>query len=60
MVPLAVVVLVVLLATSSTVGTIAFLVIVVACFSGLVGVRVQYLKNHPPDPELVHKPFWKF
>mgnify|MGYP001351685620 CR=1 FL=1 len=59
-VPLAVAVVVVLFAISTTVATIAVVVIVVICLAGLAKLRVQYLKNHPPDPGLVRKPFWKF
>jgi hypothetical protein len=59
-VPLVVAGLVVLFAISSTVATIGLLVILVICLAGLVAMRAQYLKNHPPDPELVRKPFWKF
>lgn len=59
-VPLVVAVVVVLFAISSTVAMIAVAVILVICLVGLARMRVQYLKNHPPDPELVRKPFWKF
>jgi hypothetical protein len=43
--------------TGSTVGT-GLLVVVVA--GGLIRLRLRDLKMHPPDPELVRKPFWKF
>lgn len=58
-VPLVVAVVVVLFAISNTVATIVIGVILVICLVGLAAMRVQYLKDHPPDPELVHKPFWK-
>jgi hypothetical protein len=29
------------------------------CVVSLVVARLRYLKAHPPNPELVHKPFWK-
>lgn len=60
MVPLVLVVGLVLFAISSTVATIAALLILVVCLVGLAAMRVEYLKNHPPDPELERKPFWKF
>jgi hypothetical protein len=59
-VPLVVVVVVVLLATSTTVATIALVVVLVMCLVGLAKMRLQYLKDPPPDAELVRKPFWKF
>ncbi len=59
-VPLVVAVVVVLFAISTTVATIALVLTLVICLVGLAAMRVQYLKNHPPDPELVRKPFWKF
>jgi ABC-type sugar transport system permease subunit len=59
-VPLVVVAVVVLFATSTTVATIALVVFVVVCLLGLARMRVQYLKDPPPDPELVRKPFWRF
>lgn len=59
LVPLVVAVVVVLFAISNTVATIVIGVILVICLVGLAAMRVQYLKDHPPDPELVHKPFWK-
>ncbi|HUE27969.1 MAG TPA: hypothetical protein VMP89_14435 [Solirubrobacteraceae bacterium] len=60
LVPLVVVVGLVLFAISTTVAAIAGVLILVICLVGLVRLRVQYLKNHPQDPELVSKPFWKF
>ena len=27
---------------------------------GPIRLRLQYLKKNPPDPELTHKPFWRF
>ena len=59
-VPLALALAVVLAAASTTLAVIALVVVLVICLLGLAAMRVQYLKNHPPDPELVHKPFWKF
>lgn len=34
--------------------------LVVVCFVGLPAVRKLYLAHHPPEPELVTKPFWQF
>jgi hypothetical protein len=59
-VPLALAAAVVLAVISTTVAVIALVVILLICLGGLAAMRVQYLKNQPPDPELVHKPFWKF
>ena len=59
LVPLVVAVVVVLFAISGTVATIVIGVILAVCLVCLGAMRVQYLKDHPPDPELVHKPFWK-
>jgi 1-acyl-sn-glycerol-3-phosphate acyltransferase len=59
LVPLAVALVAVLFAISPTVAAIAGVLILVICLVSLVRLRVQYLENHPPDPELVHKPFWK-
>jgi hypothetical protein len=59
-VPLVVAVMVVLFAISSVVATIALVLIFLGCLVCLAAIRVQYLKNHPPDTELVRKPFWKF
>lgn len=33
---------------------------VALCLVGLAALRARHLKTHPPDPELVHKPFWRF
>jgi hypothetical protein len=41
-------------------GEIALLAVSVIVLAGLAAVRLRYLKDHPPDPELVSKPFWKF
>jgi ABC-type sugar transport system permease subunit len=60
LVPLVVAVVAVRFAISTTVAAIAGVLILVICLVGLVRLRVQYLKNHPLDPELVRKPFWKF
>ena len=51
--------LAVALVLAITVGTIALVVIFVIFFVGIAALRVQHLKKHPPDPELVNKPFWK-
>jgi hypothetical protein len=59
-VPLVLAVVVVLFAISSTVATIGLAVILVVCVVGLARMRVQYLKDHSLDPELVSKPLWKF
>lgn len=35
--------------------------LLIAVFVGLLArLRLRYLKEHPPDPELQHKPFWRF
>jgi hypothetical protein len=60
MVPLAVALAVILTALSATAAFIALAVILVICAVGLAAMRVQYLKENPPDPELIRKPFWKF
>jgi FtsH-binding integral membrane protein len=59
LVPVVVAVVVGLFAISNTVATIALSLLLVILLGGLVAMRLQYLKDHPPDPELVHKPFWK-
>jgi hypothetical protein len=59
-VPLAVAAVVVLDAISSIAATIALALLAVASFVGLAAMRVQHLKDHPPDPELARKPFWRF
>ncbi|HWF51755.1 MAG TPA: hypothetical protein VG294_14040 [Solirubrobacteraceae bacterium] len=51
-VPMGLVVAVILVAISPVVAGIALVLLVV--------VRARHLKNHPPELELVHKPFWKF
>jgi hypothetical protein len=56
-VPTAIVVIVVVTATLGMIGATVLLVLLV---SGLVTMRVRYLKDHPPEPELETKPFWKF
>jgi len=58
--PLVLVVVVVPFAISATGGAIALPAIFVIVLGGLAAMRVRYLKNQPPDPELVSKPFWKF
>jgi hypothetical protein len=59
-VPVAMAVAVMLTAASSIVADVVLVVIGVVCLAGLAALRVRYLEEHPPDPELVHKPFWKF
>jgi hypothetical protein len=34
--------------------------VLVALFWGLAYVRAQYLKEHPPNPELRRRNFWDF
>jgi hypothetical protein len=58
--PLVLVVVVVLFGISGTVATVVAVVLLVICVGGLLRMRVQDLKSHPPDPELARKPFWKF
>lgn len=60
LVPLVVAVVVVLAAISTTVATIGLVVLLVICLVVIAAMRMQYVKDHPPDPELVRKPFWKF
>lgn len=55
--PLALVVTVMLSAISIIGAGVALVVI---CFVALPAVRARYLQDHPPEPELVSKPFWKF
>ncbi len=55
--PLWLVLFVVLAVTLSTIG-VALIVLILLV--GLAVWRLRYLKRHPPDPQLVHKPFWKF
>jgi hypothetical protein len=43
--------------SASLVGMLIFVGAVVA---GLVNLRLRYLKQHPSDPELVQRPFWRF
>ncbi|HWD84644.1 MAG TPA: hypothetical protein VG321_02755 [Solirubrobacteraceae bacterium] len=44
-------------AGASTAGTV---ILAVAVAAGLINLRLRSLKRHPPNPELVHKPFWRF
>jgi hypothetical protein len=55
--PLAFAITVMLSAISPIGGAVA---LVAVCFVGLPAVRKQYLEDHPPEPELVSKPFWQF
>lgn len=48
----------VMLSAISPIG--AGVALVVVCFVGLPTVRKLYLADHPPEPELVSKPFWQF
>ncbi|HWD64156.1 MAG TPA: hypothetical protein VG405_03205 [Solirubrobacteraceae bacterium] len=45
-------------------GPVMFAVIWVLLVGGLVGLlvwlRLRQLKENPPNPELRHKPFWRF
>lgn len=55
--PLSLVLFVVLAATLGVFGAaLAFLALLV----GLVAWRLRDVKSHPPDPELVTRPFWRF
>lgn len=38
----------------------AAVIFVVAVAAGLIYLRLRDLRLHPRDPELVHKPFWRF
>lgn len=38
---------------------VAGAILIAILFGAIPYFRVQYLKSHPPDPELAHKPFWK-
>lgn len=53
------VLVVVLGVTLGTWGAFADAVILVILLVSLVWMRLQYVKSHPPDPELVSKPFWE-
>jgi Flp pilus assembly protein TadB len=55
--PLLLVLVVVLGVTFGAPGIAVILLILVAA---LLVWRLRDLKSHPPDPELVSKPFWKF
>lgn len=55
--PVALALAVVIAAISTAAAAVVFAGI---CFVGLTAMRVRYLKTHPPDPELVRKPFWRF
>jgi hypothetical protein len=48
----------VMLATVSTLAAAIALNVIV--FIAAPAARVRYLKRHPPSPELVKKPFWRF
>ncbi|HET9720727.1 MAG TPA: hypothetical protein VFP55_11665 [Solirubrobacteraceae bacterium] len=41
-------------------GAIIYFLLIVAFVGVLVRVRLRHLKANPPDPELQHKPFWRF
>jgi hypothetical protein len=44
----------------TAVSTVAATVVFVAvCWVGLLALRARYVKAHPPDQELVYKPFWR-
>ncbi len=52
--PLVVVVGLIMVAVSVWLGMVVLLVLVV----GVVRLRLRYLKQNPPDPELRHRNFW--
>ncbi len=41
-------------------GAIIWLLFSIVVVGLLVRWRLSYLKQNPPDPELTHKPFWRF
>jgi hypothetical protein len=41
-------------------STVVWLILFLAGAGALIRLRLQYLKKHPPDPELTHRPFWRF
>jgi hypothetical protein len=41
-------------------GTVLLSALVILVGGLLVWLRLRYLKENPPDPELQHKPFWRF
>jgi hypothetical protein len=55
--PVAIAVAVMVTVISTLAATVVFVAI---CFVGLPALRLRYLKAHPGNPELVHKPFWRF
>jgi hypothetical protein len=55
--PLIVIVGVIAVAVSFWLGLAVLLVL---AFGVIPYLRLQYLKRHPPDPELHHRNFWDF
>jgi uncharacterized membrane protein (DUF485 family) len=51
--PMLVVLAIILAVTLGWIGAVVL-------FVGAVVIRVLYVKRHPPAPELVHKPWWRF
>lgn len=60
MIPLWLLLFVALLGVGKAFGVLVLAVIALIICAALVVGRLRYLKSHPPDPELVSKPFWKF
>lgn len=59
-VPLFLLLVVLLAGATVAFGTLGSALIFMILAVALVAWRLRYLKSHPPDPELVAKPFWKF
>ena len=58
-IPLWLLLFVVLLGLGKAFGVLALALISLILCAALVVWRLRYLKSHPPDPELVSRPFWK-
>lgn len=41
-------------------STVISLILILVVAGGLIHLRLQHLKKNPPDPELTHRPFWRF
>ena len=57
---LAVIVAVTLNSVGLNGATVIGAMLVAIVIGGAIRARLRYLKEHPPNPELTHKPFWRF
>jgi hypothetical protein len=57
LIPLALVVGIIAVAVSVSLGVVLLVVLLLLVVPYL---RLQYLKQHPPNPELRHRNFWDF